>query len=67
VREAAFRDLILGDVILSFDGHVVELFGSTPVAQRIHRLMLSMQISGPTAKATTSWTCHAQSAVGASS
>jgi hypothetical protein len=48
VRETAFRDLILGDVILSYDGQVVELFGSTPVARRIHRLMLAMQVSGPT-------------------
>lgn len=46
--ETRFRDLILGDVILSFDGQVVELFGSTPVAERIHRLMLAMQVSGPT-------------------
>lgn len=48
--ETAFRDLILGDVILSFDGQVVELFGKTPVARRIHRLMLGMQVSGPTKK-----------------
>ncbi|HUF84294.1 MAG TPA: hypothetical protein VMQ81_06840 [Acidimicrobiia bacterium] len=48
MRETRFRDLILGDVILSFDGHVVELFGSTAVTPRIHRLMLAMQVSGPT-------------------
>jgi hypothetical protein len=48
VREVRFQDLILGDVILSFDGQAVELFGSTPVGRRIHRLMLAMQVSGPT-------------------
>lgn len=46
--ETVFRDLIHGDVILSFDGQVVELFGKTPVARRIHRRMLGMQVSGPT-------------------
>ena len=48
MREVGFRDLIFGDVILSFDGQAVEIFGKTPVARRIHRLMLGMQVSGPT-------------------
>jgi hypothetical protein len=50
VLEVRFQDLIRGDVIVSFDGQVVELFGSPPVVLRIHRLMLGMQISGPTEK-----------------
>jgi len=49
VRETRFRDLILGDVIVSFDGRVVEFFGAN-MPGRLHRLMLSMQVSGPTKK-----------------
>jgi len=47
VREAAFQDLILGNVIVTFDGRVVEFFGEN-MPGRFHLLMLSMQVSGPT-------------------
>lgn len=50
VREAVFQDLIYGNVIVAFDGEVVELFGKGPVARRIHRRMLGVQVSGPTTK-----------------
>jgi hypothetical protein len=50
VREAAFHDVIFGHVIITFDGQVVELFGKGPVARRIHRRMLGVEVSGPTAK-----------------
>jgi hypothetical protein len=45
VREAAFRDLVLGDAIVTFDGRVVEFFGEH-MPGRVHLPMLGMQASG---------------------
>jgi hypothetical protein len=50
VAEVRFEDLILGDVIVSFDGQAVELFIGDRPSERFHRLMLTIQISGPTKK-----------------
>ena len=50
MAEVRFEDLILGDVIVSFDGQAVELFIGDRPSERFHRLMLTIQISGPTKK-----------------
>jgi hypothetical protein len=51
VQELAFEDLVHGQVVLTFDGHVVEFFrqGAGSLV-RIHILQLVCEATGPNRK-----------------
>jgi hypothetical protein len=51
VHELAFEDLILGQIVLTFDGHVVELFRQgVGSVKRIHVRQLICEATGPTGR-----------------
>jgi hypothetical protein len=51
VRELAFEDLIHGQVIVTFDGHVVEVFRQgVGSITRIHLWQLQCEATGPNRK-----------------
>ena len=51
MHELAFEDRVHGQVVLTFDGHVVEFFRQGAGSQvRIHLLQLLCEASGPNRK-----------------